>query len=256
MTYQDIIAADVPALLAQQTAIVLDMRDQASFARGHIEGAQMVSDELLRQLRKQKEFERPVLLYCYHGISSRDMATFLAAIGFTQVFNLEGGWQAWEHFAAGTQPEPSPQLKLWYASNGFSEASPFARGMRGMTPLMLACLSGNTAVIDELLEVDGVIDLTNDDGNTALWFACKGDHTDIMRKLLRRGAAIDHQNPEGVTCLIYAASAGKLEVVQTLLDAGASLIPETLDGFTALDSAASLSVLRLLRTYNAPSTTG
>ncbi len=248
MPYQDIAAAEVPGFLARHDPVVLDMRDPASFGRGHIDGAQPVSDALIHALRTSGEAAtRPVLVYCYHGISSRELSTFLARIGFAHIFNLEGGWQAWAQFRAARGPAPSPELAQWYAANGFAAPEPFALNGRHLTPLMQAALNGEAAIVDELLARPGIIDVENGDGNTALWFACTSDSTDIIGSLIRHGADIDHANREGVTCLIYAASAGKLAVVRTLLDCGASRAPATRDGFTALDCAATLPVLRLLR---------
>jgi len=35
-------------------------------------------------------------VYCYHGNSSRDLCTLLVGMGLRQVYNLVGGWAAWE----------------------------------------------------------------------------------------------------------------------------------------------------------------
>jgi len=247
MGYQQLEAIEVDGFIAEYDPLILDMRDPASRARGTMAGAQAITDELIAGLRRSRAFERPILIYCYHGISSHDMAAFFTSLGFKQVYNLTGGWAAWEASRPADGVTPSPLLSRWYATNGFQEPNPMARGTRGMTPLMQASLTGNLAIVEGLLGFEACRQLTNDDGNTALWFACKGDHTVVMQRLLQAGIDADHQNPEGVSCLIYAASAGKLAVVRTLLDAGADRNLATVDGFTALDCAASLPVLRLLR---------
>jgi thiosulfate/3-mercaptopyruvate sulfurtransferase len=249
MPYQDISAAELTGFIEREKPVILDMRDDASFTRAHLSGAQMASDSLINELRMRRATHTPLLLYCYHGISSRDLATLLGRTGFKQVYNLEGGWQAWEQFAAGSGLPPSPRLRLWYKRHDFSDPSPFSCNRQGLTPLMLAALKGDQAIVAELLENANILELTNGDGNTALWLACAGEHTDIIRTLVKHGADIDHQNREGATCLIYAASAGKAEVVRTLLELEASLVPATRDGFTAMESAATLPVLRLLRKH-------
>jgi len=247
MPYHVLEAVEVDGFIAAHDPLILDMRDPASRARGTIAGAEVITDELIAALRRSRAFERPILIYCYHGISSHDMAAFFAGLGFRQVYNLTGGWAAWEASRPVAQDTASPLLARWYAARGFAPGTPAARIARGMTPLMQASLAGEVAIVEELLGFEACRHLTNDDGNTALWFACKGDHTEVMRRLLQAGLDPDHQNPEGVTCLIYAASAGKLAVVRTLLEAGADQSLATLDGFTALDCAATLPVLRLLR---------
>ena len=246
MPFEDIPAAELPGFVARHDAAVLDMRDAPSYVRGHVPGARLLTDAAIRAL---KGSNRPLVLYCYHGVSSRDMAVLLARSGFSRVLNLEGGWQAWQQQHAAPAPAPSAQLAAWCTTHGFDDTDAFARNDTGLTPLMQAALNGEAGIVEELLAHDGSVDLVNGDGNTALWFACKGEHAEIMRSLIAHGADIDHANREGATCLIYAASAAKIVAVRTLLEAGADLMPETLDGFTALDCAASLPVLRLLRSH-------
>ena len=41
--------------------------------------------------------DRPLVVYCYHGHSSQMAARFLVDQGFTEVYNLEGGYEAWTH---------------------------------------------------------------------------------------------------------------------------------------------------------------
>ena len=37
----------------------------------------------------------PVLVYCYHGNMSRDIASMIVSFGFKNVSHLVGGWEAW-----------------------------------------------------------------------------------------------------------------------------------------------------------------
>ncbi|EEZ42274.1 thiosulfate sulfurtransferase GlpE [Photobacterium damselae subsp. damselae CIP 102761] len=41
------------------------------------------------------DFEQPVIVMCYHGISSQGAAQYLLHQGFEQVYSLEGGFEAW-----------------------------------------------------------------------------------------------------------------------------------------------------------------
>jgi len=182
MPYQVLEAVEVDGFIAAHDPVILDMRDPASRARGTIDGAQVITDELIAGLRRSRAFERPILIYCYHGISSHDMAAFFASLGFRQVYNLTGGWAAWEASRPANGITASPLLARWYTANGFTPGNPAARIARGMTPLMQASLAGEIAIVEELLEFEACRHLTNDDGNTALWFACKGDHTEVMRQ--------------------------------------------------------------------------
>jgi rhodanese-related sulfurtransferase len=96
VSYQDIHVSEVEALLNTPGLTVLDMRDEASRSRGHLPGALPHSDEVMDGLLRRRRSNPPVLIYCYHGNSSRDLCSFLAQLGLDRVYNLEGGWQAWE----------------------------------------------------------------------------------------------------------------------------------------------------------------
>ncbi len=41
------------------------------------------------------EFDTPVIVCCYHGISSQQAAQFLIHQGFEEVYSLDGGFEAW-----------------------------------------------------------------------------------------------------------------------------------------------------------------
>ncbi len=58
----------------------------------------MIEDHEIRRLILQKKRHSPVVVYCAHGNSSRDICHLLSGMGFEQVYNLEGGWLAWQHF--------------------------------------------------------------------------------------------------------------------------------------------------------------
>lgn len=92
MSYFDIHVAELPELIRQKQPSILDMRDGAAFISGHLAGAVPADETHIRQLMRQRS--EPVLIYCYHGHSSRELATLLCRMGLTEVYNLEGGWQA------------------------------------------------------------------------------------------------------------------------------------------------------------------
>ncbi len=248
MNYHDIRADALPALLAEPELLVLDFRDPASFAQGHLDDAEPVSDALLKSLMKERRRDRPILVYCYRGNSSRDLCQFIAGFGYTRVYNLVDGWEGWQRFAAQAQPAaPSPALTDWLAARGFPPGSLHARIDNGMSPLMLAALKGERAHVEELLALGADPNHVNDDDHHALWFACVHGDPELVALFIAHGARVDNQNVNGATCAIYAASTGKLDVLRRLVEAGADLAKETTGGYTALDSASTLPVLKYLR---------
>lgn len=250
VTYRDIHPSEWPALRDEPDLLVFDMRDPASYAAGHLDGAVPVTDSAVRQLIKSRQRQRPVLVYCYHGNSSRDLCELLAGFGFERVHNLVGGWQAWKQ-GIGAQDSG---LSGWLAGRGFPSDGIHVRLDNGMSPLMVASLQGERQVVEALLAHGADPNHVNDDDHHALWFACVHGDPELVSLLIAHGANVDNQNVNGATCAIYAASTGKLEVLRRVVEAGADLGLETTGGYTALDSASTLPVLKYLRSQQEPRT--
>lgn len=249
MSYETLFVHQLQSELDRHNFAILDMRDKSSYEREHLEGAQLVDDNVIKKLLRTHKKDEPILIYCYHGNSSRDLASFFCSIGFTRVFNLDGGWQAWNNYIA-TSDAISPdenELHNWLLSQKFATNNVNHRIRNGMTPLMLAALQGNSDFVKKLIEAGGDINLKNDDGNNALWFAAVSESIEIINILINNDIDINNTNINGVTTLIYAASAGKITMVKTLVDAGADVSVTTEDGFNALDLASNLSTLKFLK---------
>ncbi len=95
MAYRTISIEDARQLLTDETVTVLDIRDPVSFSDGHIENALHAETVDMDKFLAQEDKSKPLLVYCYHGISSQSAAAFLTEKGFSQVFSLEGGYTAW-----------------------------------------------------------------------------------------------------------------------------------------------------------------
>ena len=100
LPYSDITPETLPDLLLKKMPMILDMRDSVAFESGHISGAVQADETEIRQILARRS--RPVLVYCYHGHSSRDLAEFLSRMGVQEVYNLEGGWHALQGIAGKT----------------------------------------------------------------------------------------------------------------------------------------------------------
>lgn len=96
----------VPAASPQQTtllmnhndALVLDIRDNASFAKGHILGSTNVPlAELENNLNKLEKYkDKPVILSYTMGQHHHKVAHILKKHGFTDLYHLKGGVAAWQ----------------------------------------------------------------------------------------------------------------------------------------------------------------
>ncbi|HEX4151292.1 MAG TPA: rhodanese-like domain-containing protein [Steroidobacteraceae bacterium] len=83
--------------LMNQGALVIDLRTREAFDAGHIGDARNVpAAEIESQAESLKKWrDRTVITYCDSGVSGAGAARTLARLGFTKVFNLDGGLNAW-----------------------------------------------------------------------------------------------------------------------------------------------------------------
>ncbi|MBU2894614.1 thiosulfate sulfurtransferase GlpE [Colwellia sp. D2M02] len=83
-------------VLANKTHVVVDIRDATSFKNGRIESAIHLTNESLPEFLRTADFDMPVVVCCYHGISSQQAAQFLISQDFTEVYSLDGGFEQWQ----------------------------------------------------------------------------------------------------------------------------------------------------------------
>ena len=98
----EITVEDASAVLAEgEMAIrLIDCREDDEFAYCRIEGAELLplsrfAEECARRFLDAAEDERPVIVYCHHGMRSLSATHFLRQKGYRQVWSLRGGIDAW-----------------------------------------------------------------------------------------------------------------------------------------------------------------
>lgn len=82
-------------LMASKAARMVDIRDDQSFEAGHIEDSVQLNNGSLQGFMNDTDFDTPVIVCCYHGISSQQAAQFLIHQGFEEVYSMDGGFEAW-----------------------------------------------------------------------------------------------------------------------------------------------------------------
>lgn len=251
-TYQCISVDDAEDLILSSHLLILDMRDFRSYVTGHHPKAIHLTDSNLRSLLKHTAKRVPILIYCYHGHSSQDMAQLFGDFGFEEVYSLDGGWEAWFQTITPPTAPLSENLIQWMEAHGYDTDNLDAIGANHHTALMTATMESNIEICEELLDKGASIHLVNKDGNNAFWFACAVGNVHLIKLLASQGIDINNQNDNGATALMYAASNGKPEIVKLLVEMGAKKDLVTLDDFSALDVCADLETLKILR--SAPST--
>lgn len=81
--------------LIDQGAAVVDIRDAQSYNARRINNAFNLNNDNLQDYIAQADMDKPVIVCCYHGISSQSAAGFLSHQGFDEVYSLDGGFEAW-----------------------------------------------------------------------------------------------------------------------------------------------------------------
>lgn len=95
MSYKHISVSQTAALLTNDNVIIADIRDPNSFSSARIPGSERLSNEDLAQFLNEKDYEQPIVVVCYHGISSQSAANYLVEQGFEDVYSMDGGFAAW-----------------------------------------------------------------------------------------------------------------------------------------------------------------
>ncbi len=81
--------------ISQETCVVVDIRDEDSFNKAHIEGSFNLSNGNLSQFMQQTDPDSHVVVVCYHGVSSQGAAEYLTQQGFDEVSSMDGGFEHW-----------------------------------------------------------------------------------------------------------------------------------------------------------------
>ena len=92
-------------LMNRNDAIVIDVRDAADYGRGHILGAKSypLGDLERRAAELEKHKSKPVIVHSGNGNKSGDALALLRRRGFDKLYNLSGGFAAWQQAGLPTE---------------------------------------------------------------------------------------------------------------------------------------------------------
>jgi rhodanese-related sulfurtransferase len=88
-------AAAAAELVSQHDVDVVDVRDDREWNAGHLPGARHIPLEQLRADPEAYLAHKPILFVCARGVRSLQAAKLAERMGYTQVYNLDGGTSAW-----------------------------------------------------------------------------------------------------------------------------------------------------------------
>ncbi len=89
--------------IRQTQALVLDVREPAEYAAGHVPGALSIPQADLALRLDELPRERDLLVVCQSGARSARAARFLKQVGFRKVTNLVGGTAGWRQAGLRTE---------------------------------------------------------------------------------------------------------------------------------------------------------
>nr|WP_249115943.1 rhodanese-like domain-containing protein [Azoarcus sp. L1K30] len=89
---------EATSLINREDAIVIDVREQTEFSKGHIPNARHIplGDLGRRSADLEKFKDRPIILCCATGARSASALATLKKAGFDKLYNLRGGIIEWE----------------------------------------------------------------------------------------------------------------------------------------------------------------
>ena len=74
---------------------LIDVREQAEWDIVHLQGATLLTQDVLDEMMNGWDKSAPIVCYCHHGMRSLSAAGFLTQQGFSNVRSMRGGIDAW-----------------------------------------------------------------------------------------------------------------------------------------------------------------
>jgi rhodanese-related sulfurtransferase len=84
--------------------MLLDVREPWEIATASIAGCESIPMNEIPARSEELDDEAPIVCICHHGARSANVAMFLESRGFTKVFNLVGGIDAWSRQVDASVP--------------------------------------------------------------------------------------------------------------------------------------------------------
>jgi rhodanese-related sulfurtransferase len=84
-------------LVNQQKAQIIDVREASEFSKEHIaDSSNMPASSLADKIADLKNTDQPIILVCLSGQRSRSAAKVFRSKGFSNLYSLQGGLNAWK----------------------------------------------------------------------------------------------------------------------------------------------------------------
>ena len=91
-SFKKIALKEAKSLIKDEGLLLFDIRDKNSFDQSHIKNAINLNN--IDDIVKKTEHKKSILIYCYKGISSQNVAQHFCNLGFENVYSLDGGYES------------------------------------------------------------------------------------------------------------------------------------------------------------------
>jgi len=81
-----------------------DVREPFEIKYGNIPGSVLVPVNQIQQKLSELQADHEIVVICHHGVRSQMVAGFLEHSGFTRIYNLIGGIDAWSQEVDSSVP--------------------------------------------------------------------------------------------------------------------------------------------------------
>jgi thiosulfate sulfurtransferase len=95
MSFKCISVDEAKALIDQGGATIADVRDAGAFGASSINNAVNIQQENVEEFLAAGDKDKPLIVYCYHGNSSKGAADYFSSQGYKEVYSMDGGYEAW-----------------------------------------------------------------------------------------------------------------------------------------------------------------
>ena len=93
--FEEISVDQVKNMIAKEDVTLVDIRDPQSYEDSHIPNAISVNQTNIEDFLQKEDRNKPIVCYCYQGFSSQNAAEYFYHNGFSKVYSMIGGFEAW-----------------------------------------------------------------------------------------------------------------------------------------------------------------
>ena len=91
--YKMISYEEAEDIIKNENSLIFDIRDEISYNDSHYSNVVHLTNQNFNSIVEQSDKEKTILVYCYKGISSQNVAQHLCNLGFKNVYSLNGGYK-------------------------------------------------------------------------------------------------------------------------------------------------------------------